>query len=206
MADAVGAVGMEVGGVERGEEAVAGGQEVRAEAVGRAVVIRAEVFPLAAEILEGEAPEAVGNMIPRVFINELDDARIVEAIAKAELQSSGEIRVFISEHEVADALVEAKKQFTALGMEKTALRNGVLIYVAPKSQTFAVVGDSGVHAKCGEHFWDATTKDMRALLKEGKFTEALISAIQSIGEVLKQNFPRASDDRNELPNQIEGDR
>ena len=143
-------------------------------------------------------------MTPKIFINELDDARIVEAIAKAELQSSGEIRVFISEHEVADALAEAKKQFTGLGMEKTAERNGVLIYIAPKSQMFAVVGDSGVHAKCGEHFWDATATQMRSLLKEGKFTEALISAIQSIGEVLKQHFPRGSDDRNELPNQIEG--
>jgi uncharacterized membrane protein len=46
---------------------------------------------------------------------------------------------------------------------------------------------------------------MRALLKESKFTEALLSAIQSIGEVLKQYFPRANDDRDELPNQIEGD-
>lgn len=203
MAGVAGAVGMAEVGAERGE--AVGGQVARVGAVGRAVVVLAEVFPRAAGILAAEAPGAVGNMTPRIFINELDDVRIVDAIAKAELQSSGEIRVFVSEHEVADALVEAKKQFTVLGMEKTAQRNGVLIYIAPKSQTFAVVGDSGVHAKCGEHFWDATAMQMRALLKEGKFTEALISAIQSIGEVLKQHFPRANDDRNELPNQIEGD-
>jgi uncharacterized membrane protein len=170
-----------------------------------AAEIRAAVFHRAAEILAGEGLGAVGNMTPRVFINELDDARIVEAIAKAELQSSGEIRVFISEHEVADALVEAKKQFAALGMEKTAQRSGVLIYIAPKSQTFAVVGDSGVHAKCGEHFWDATATQMRSLFKEGKFTDALLVAIQNIGDVLKEHFPRGGDDRNELPNQIEGD-
>jgi uncharacterized membrane protein len=156
-------------------------------------------------ILAGAAREAVGDMKSKVFISELDDAKIVDAIAKAELQSSGEIRVFISEHEIPDALAEAKRQFTALGMEKTALRNAVLIYIAPKSQTFAVVGDSGVHAKCGDGFWDATATQMRALLKEGKFTEALLAGIRSIGNVLKEHFPGAKDDRNELPNEIEGD-
>jgi uncharacterized membrane protein len=68
-----------------------------------------------------------------------------------------------------------------------------------------VVGDAGVHAKCGDDFWNATATQMRALLKEGKFTEALISAVESIGEVLKQHFPRSPDDRNELPNEIAGD-
>jgi uncharacterized membrane protein len=66
-----------------------------------------------------------------------------------------------------------------------------------------VVGDSGVHAKCGDDFWDATATKMRASLKEGKYTEALLSGIESIADVLKQHFPRRPDDRNELPNEIE---
>ena len=191
-------------GAEIGEAEAAGGVEARAAAVGRVEI--AEVFRRAAEILEEEEQGAVGDMQPKVFISELDDARIVEAIGKAESQSSGELRVFISEQDVADALSEAKKQFTALGMEKTAQRNGVLIFIAPKSQTFAVVGDVGVNAKCGEGFWDARATEMRALLKEGKFTDALLGAIQNIGDVLKKHFPRGEDDRDELPNTIEGDR
>ena len=143
-------------------------------------------------------------MKPKVFISQVDDAKIVEAIARAERQTSGEIRVFISEQEAPDALAEAKKQFTLLGMEKTEQRNGVLIFIAPKSQTFAVVGDVGVHSKCGANFWDATAGRIRALFKEGKFTEALLAAIESIGEVLKGHFPCAKDDRNELPNDLEG--
>jgi len=144
-------------------------------------------------------------MKPKIFINQLDDAKIVDAIAEAERRTSGEIRLFISSHEVAEALPEAKRQFTQMGMEKTAERNGVLIYVAPKSQTFAVVGDAGVHAKCGEDFWNATAAQMRARFKEGKFTDGLIAGIQSIGDVLQRHFPRQDNDRNELPNEIEGD-
>lgn len=145
-------------------------------------------------------------METKVFINELDDARIAKAIENAESKTSGEIRVFVSEREVTDALTEAKKQFAMLGMEKTAERNGVLIYVAPRSQTFAVVGDAGVHQKCGEGFWDATATEMRARFKEGKFTEALLLAIENIGAILQRHFPRRSDDRNELPNNITGDK
>jgi uncharacterized membrane protein len=168
-------------------------------------VVVAEVFPPAAAILAAAERGAVGDMKPKRFFDALDDAKIVEAIANAELQTSGEIRVFVSEHEVIDALSEAKRQFTRLGMQKTAERNGVLIYIAPHSQTFAVVGDSGVHAKCGDDFWDATATKMRASLKEGKYTEALLSGIESIADVLKQHFPRRPDDRNELPNEIERD-
>jgi uncharacterized membrane protein len=143
-------------------------------------------------------------MKPKYFISQLDDQKIVDAIAAAELRTSGEIRVFIAADAIADALPEAKRQFTAMGMEKTAERNGVLIYIAPKSQTFAVVGDQGVHAECGEQFWNATANQMKSLLKENKFTEALLVSITNIAEVLARHFPRRDDDRDELPNQIEG--
>jgi uncharacterized membrane protein len=180
------------------------GAEVRAAAVDGAEIPVVEVFLPAAVILAAAAPGVVGDMKPKVFINQVDDAKVVDAIARAERQTSGEIRVFISEHEALDALAEAKKQFTLLGMQKTEQRNGVLIFIAPKSQTFAVVGDVGVHTKSGDNFWDTTTGKMRALFKDGKLTEALLAGIESIGEVLKEHFPCAKDDRNELPNELEG--
>lgn len=144
-------------------------------------------------------------MEPKTFINQLDDAKLVAAIARAEERTSGEIRLFVSHKKVEDALGEAKKQFLKLGMEKTAERNAVLIYIAPEAQKFAIVGDSGVHAKCGDGFWNSTSAAMRPLLREGKFTEALLGAIAGIGEVLGRHFPHRDGDRNELPNEIEGD-
>jgi uncharacterized membrane protein len=143
-------------------------------------------------------------MKPKFFISQLDDAKIVAAIAEAEAQTSGEIRVFISSDQVPEALPEAKRQFTKMGMEKTAERNGALIFIAPKSQTFAIVGDTGVHAKCGEDFWNATAEQMRIHFKENRFTEAVLVAIQNTGAILQKHFPRRADDRNELPNEIEG--
>lgn len=183
------------------------GAEARGAVVAEAVAVdhgAAGGFPPAAEALAAAEPGAVGDMKPKIFINQLDDAKIVNAIAQAELRTSGEIRVFISTTDVSDPLEEAKRQFTRMGMEKTAERNSVLIFIAPKSQKFAIVGDTAVHAKCGIEFWNSTADHMRALFKQDKFTDALILAIKDVGSALERHFPRRDDDRDELPNAIEG--
>jgi uncharacterized membrane protein len=140
------------------------------------------------------------------FLNALDDAAVVKAIAHAEKRTSGEIRVFVTHKPVEDAVVAARRHFVELGMTKTEARNGVLIFFAPKSRSFAVIGDQGVHEKCGQHFWEHITAKMTPLLKEGKFTDAVVFAVKEIGEVLAKEFPWKAGDRNELPNQVARDK
>lgn len=141
-------------------------------------------------------------MQPRVFVNQVDERRLVEAIAEAERNSSGEIRVYVSEKQVDDVLSEAKVHFLRLGMEKTQARNGVLIYVAPRSRNFAIVGDTGVHERCGDDFWQNTASAMESYLKREQYTEALLVAVERVGAVLSTHFPRRPGDQNELPDDI----
>lgn len=132
----------------------------------------------------------------------LEHKRIVAAIAAAEAKTSGEIRVFIQRGELAsDALPFAEKKFIELGMDKTAERNAILILVAPRAQKFAVVGDEGVHRRCGPEFWQRLVESMRGHFKREEFTDALVEAIESTGLLLAQHFPRRPDDRNELPDE-----
>ena len=139
-------------------------------------------------------------MRSKEFLSRLDHKRIVAAIAAAEAKSSGEIRLYIQRGEVAaDPLIAAEKQFTKLGMEKTSERNAILIYVAPRAQKFAVVGDVGVHRNCGTEFWEQLVATMREHFKREEFTDALVEAIETAGRLLAQHFPRQHDDRNELP-------
>lgn len=141
----------------------------------------------------------------REFISQLEENRIVAAIAAAEARSSGEIRVYISHRERHDALVFARKRFQELGMAKTKNRNAVLIYLVPRTQQFAVVGDTGIHQKCGNAFWQALTAGMAQQMKAGRFTEAIVGAIHEIGAVLAQHFPPDGENRNELPDTLAGD-
>ena len=142
------------------------------------------------------------------FIDKLDDARIVEAISAAEAKSSGEIRVFVSRQRPGaenETIELAQRTFERLGMTKTRHRNGVLLFFAPSAQQFAVIGDAGIHEKCGETFWKEVAQIMGGLLKEGDFTSAILQGVQETGRLLAQHFPRDSDDRNELPNAVERD-
>lgn len=133
----------------------------------------------------------------------IDHDRVVAAIGAAELRTSGEIRVFVSREPADDAVAAATKQFERLGMTQTAARNGVLIFIAPASRTFAVLGDTGIHEKCGDGFWRELADAMTAEFQRGNFTAGLELGIARAGELLAEHFPRRPDDRNELPDRVE---
>lgn len=144
-------------------------------------------------------------MKAKEFVDKLRHEDIVRAIREAEATTSGEIRVFITSKEVADPMATAKQHFTEMGMTKTRKRNGVLIFVAPQSHKFAVIGDTGVHAKCGEKFWNELVSEMTPHFREAHYSKALIHAIQKAGRVLAEHFPRRPGDANELPDEVQED-
>ena len=142
-------------------------------------------------------------MTHREFIGLIDETKVVAAIAAAEGLSTGEIRLFVKHRAVADALAEARAHFTKLGMTQTAQRNAVLIFVAPLSRTFAIIGDEQVHLKCGAELWQHITEDLGAAFRAGEWTQGLLHAIRQIGAELTLHFPRTADhDPNELPDAI----
>lgn len=137
------------------------------------------------------------------FIKQLREDEIVAAIRVAELKTSGEVRVFISDKDTADPVAAAQEQFTRLGMTETRDRNAVLIYLAPGPRKFAVIGDTGVHARCGDAFWQELAGSMTDHFRKSEFTEGIVQGIKRAGELLAEHFPRRLDDSNELPNRVE---
>ncbi len=137
------------------------------------------------------------------FLGKLDHDRIVAAIRDAEGKSSGEIRVYVQRGELeGDAFDHARKKFAKLGMQATKERNGILIFVAPRAQKFAVIGDEGVHRKCGNEFWQQLVEQMRAHFRNEHFTNALVEAIDEAGKLLARHFPKGAAPSNELPDEI----
>jgi len=130
------------------------------------------------------------------FLEAVDHERVVEAIRAAECRSAGEIRVHVTTKSVDDAEKAAAAQFEALGMTATAERNGILIYIAPKSQKFAIIGDIGIHARCGSDFWHGVAQAMSADFKAGRFTDGIVKGVAKAGEVMAAHFPCAIDKPN----------
>jgi uncharacterized membrane protein len=143
-------------------------------------------------------------MKPDAFVASLDDERIVAAIREAEARARGEIRVHVAEREVADPRTEAAFVFERLGMDKTAERTGVLLFVAPESQSITVIGDREAHERCGEAFWTAVVEAIREEFRAGRYTEGIVAGVRAVGEELARHFPRrpGETDRNELPDGV----
>lgn len=124
------------------------------------------------------------------------------AIAQAEKNTSGEIRVHIDKNCKEEPLKRAIAVFSQLEMDKTALKNGVLIYIALEDHKLAILGDEGINAVVPTSFWDDERDMMISFFKKGQFTEGLIEGIRMVGEQLKSAFPYQQDDTNELDNEV----
>jgi uncharacterized membrane protein len=125
------------------------------------------------------------------FISQIDESRILAAITEAESKTTGLIRVLVSRRECEDPLAAAHEHFKALKLDKTPEHNAVLIFVAPKSHTFAIYGDTLIHARGGQSFWNAIRDEMAKHLKDSRFTDALLHAIKQAGQLLAEHFPRS---------------
>lgn len=129
-------------------------------------------------------------MLTRAALLKLVDTGAVEAaIARAEARTSGEIRVSVAPFFWGNVRRTAEDAFERLGMAATRERNAVLIFVVPARRSFAVIGDTGIHARLGDGYWVELSARMSAAFGEGRYTEGLIAGITDLGERLARDFP-----------------
>lgn len=141
-------------------------------------------------------------MSAKKFFSEDQKQAIQQAIANAELNTSGEIRVHIDDKCKEDVLDQAANLFHQLKMDATELRNGVLFYLAVDDHKFAILGDKGINEKVPADFWNTVKEEMLTHFKQQQFTEGLCKGIEMAGLKLKAHFPLQSNDTNELSNDV----
>jgi uncharacterized membrane protein len=138
----------------------------------------------------------------KMFFTKEEQSAIVKAIAEAEKETSGEIRVHLESKCKGDVLDRAVQIFKKLKMHDTELRNGVLIYLAVADRKFAILGDVGINKKVPEDFWDKIKKLMSDNFSKNEFLTGITSGIDMIGKHLTEYFPVTADDKNELSDEI----
>jgi len=136
------------------------------------------------------------------FLTPAEEQEIVQAIALAEKNTSGEIRVHIENHSETPPIARAQEVFNFLKMYETEARNGVLFYVGVADKQFALIGDIGIDDVVESDFWDSTKDLVLDNFKAKKYKEGLVVGILRAGDRLKAFFPFESDDTNELSNEI----
>lgn len=136
------------------------------------------------------------------MLSHIDDERVVAAIHAVESSSSGEVRVCITGRSVDDPVIEAWKAFARMKMNQTRQRNAALVFIAPKTRKFAIVGDEGLQRHCEADFWNQLAAELAVGFRKECYTEALTRVIDRIGGVLNLHFPPQRNDHDELPNEI----
>lgn len=138
------------------------------------------------------------------YFSEEEKQRIIASIRAAEIQTSGEVRVYIeSRCRFVDPLDRAAEIFWGLKMDHTDMHNAVLIYVAIRDHQYAVYADQGIYEKVGEKFWLEEVKAMYKHFQQNRVADAVAQVITDVGRALAYHFPYDSSiDKNELPDDI----
>lgn len=139
----------------------------------------------------------------REFFNREQQQQIVEAIQKAEKNTSGEVRFFVeSKCKFVDPVDRAKEIFFSLKMEQTIDRNAVLLYMAMDDHQLALFADEGIYQRLGGQYWNNEVKKIISYFTKDDYTGGICRVVRDIGEALQGEFPYESSDKNELPDEI----
>ena len=136
------------------------------------------------------------------FMSDEDLEAVRQAVAGAERVTSAEIRVHLDHRCPGEALPRAIAVFERLGMHGTEARSGVLIYVAVADRKLAVIGDRGIHERVGDTYWQRVVDGMLAHMRNSRPRDGLVQAVRDVGTALQSHFPRRTDDRNELDDDV----
>ena len=136
------------------------------------------------------------------FLNEKEIKDLAVIISKAELLTSGEIRLHLEEKCQIDTETRALEVFCSLNMGKTRLKNAVLIYISYGDQKFAICGDKGIHENVSNRFWKSLRNGLKRSFEKKDFFNGISVTIMECGRQLRTYFPYQHDDINELENHV----
>jgi putative membrane protein len=110
---------------------------------------------------------------------------------------------FAGQRRQAEAVRErALRAFYEQGLHRTRGETGILIFISLLERKVWILGDRGINERIAAGSWEALAGELAAGLRSGKATDALCSVITGCGRELASHFPRPSDDRNELSDEI----
>jgi putative membrane protein len=98
---------------------------------------------------------------------------------------------------------EACAAFVKLGVSRTSGRNGILVFASVFERRVEVVPDVGVDVAALGEGWTKFTAALEASMGFVADFERFVEALRSLGPLAKAAMPRAADDVNELPDEVD---
>ncbi len=96
----------------------------------------------------------------------------------------------------------AVRYFKVGAEQRTTGRTGILIYVSLAEHRAEIVADEAIHKVVPNEDWGQAMADLIVEVKDDRIADGMIAAVRDVGIILAQHLPRATDDRNELPDRL----
>ena len=96
----------------------------------------------------------------------------------------------------------ARAAFFDLGIARTTGRSGMLIFVSTFERTLAVLTDVGIDTKALGTGWTQARSAMQVAVRR-RDLQGFVAGIEQLGPVLGAAMPRAANDVNELPDEVQ---
>jgi putative membrane protein len=92
--------------------------------------------------------------------------------------------------------------FKAGAERRTVGRTGILIYLSMAERRAEIVADETIVKVTSPETWGEAMAALLVEVKAGRMADGMIAAIEQVGVVLAEHFPRSSTDTNEIPDKL----
>ena len=92
--------------------------------------------------------------------------------------------------------------FRAAAERRTAGRTGILIYLSMAEHRAEIVADEAITKVTTPETWGEAMVALIDEVKQGRPADGIIAAIERVGVVLAEHFPRSATDKNEIPDKL----
>jgi putative membrane protein len=92
--------------------------------------------------------------------------------------------------------------FKAAAEQRTTGRTGLLIYLSMAERRAEIVADEAILKVTDDHTWGEAMTALIENVRAGRAADGIVAAIERVGAVLSEHFPRSTADVNEIPDKL----
>ena len=92
--------------------------------------------------------------------------------------------------------------FKAGAERRTIGRTGILIYLSMGEHRAEIVADEAITSVTTPETWGEAMEALLVDVKAGRTADGIVAAVEQVGAVLAEHFPRTAADTNEIPDKL----
>jgi putative membrane protein len=92
--------------------------------------------------------------------------------------------------------------FRAAAERRTVGRTGILVYLSMAERRAEIVADEAITKVTTPETWGEAMAALLLEVREGRPGDGICAAIERVGAVLAEHFPRSATDANEIPDKL----